>query len=132
VLADPFDGGRVLTGADAELLVAGATGAPLSASMLTPADTLDVVLRVLNNIRAWAAARPERSDVSLWAVDLSLLLPSHPARLRYERAQLLVRRGDFRDGARELEAYAEVVAAVDEPAAEQVRGQARAALALLN
>lgn len=132
VLADPFDGGRVLTGADAELLVAGATGAPLSASMLTPADTLDVVLRILNNIRAWAAARPEHSDVSLWAVDLSLLLPSHPARLRYERAQLLVRRGDYRDGARELEAYAEVVAAVDEPAAEQVRGQARAALALLN
>ena len=29
VLADPFDGGRLLTGADAELLVAGATGAPL-------------------------------------------------------------------------------------------------------
>ncbi|GHH90175.1 hypothetical protein GCM10017779_06320 [Streptomyces capillispiralis] len=132
VLADPFDGGRVLTGSDAELLVAGAMGAPLDASMLTPADTLDVVLRVLNNIRAWAAARPERSDVSLWAVDLSLLLPTHPARLRYERAQLLVRRGDFRDGARELEAYAEVVAAVDEPAAERVRGQARAALALLN
>ncbi|GAA2552041.1 MULTISPECIES: transglutaminase-like domain-containing protein [Streptomyces] len=132
VLADPFDGGRVLTGADAELLVVGATGAPLDASMLTPADPLDVVLRVLNNIRAWAAARPERSDVALWAVDLALLLPSHPARLRYERAQVLVRRGDFLDGAAELEAYAEVVAAVDEPAAEHVRAQARAARALLN
>lgn len=132
VLADPFDGGRVLTGADADLLVAGATGAPLEASMLTPADPLDVVLRVLNNIRAWAAARPERSDVALWAVELSLLLPSHPARLRYERAQVLVRRGDFLDGAAELEAYAEVVAAVDEPAAEHVRAQARAARALLN
>ncbi|MGC3001526.1 transglutaminase-like domain-containing protein [Streptomyces sp. G35A] len=132
VLADPFDGGRVLTGADAELLVAGATGAPLDASMLTPADPLDVVLRVLNNIRAWAAARPERSDVALWAVDLSLLLPSHPARLRYERAQLLVLRGDFVDGARELEAYADVVAAVDEAAADGVRAQARAARAHLN
>ncbi|CAL9573712.1 hypothetical protein SUDANB15_04854 [Streptomyces sp. enrichment culture] len=132
VLADPFDGGRVLTGADAELLVAGATGAPLEASMLTPAAPLDVVLRVLNNIRAWADARPERSDVALWAVDLSLLLPSHPARLRYERAQVLVRRGDFLDGADELEAYAEVVAAVDGPAAERVRDQARATRALLN
>ncbi|MFE9772778.1 tetratricopeptide repeat protein [Streptomyces sp. NPDC005931] len=132
VLADPFAGGRVLTGADAELLVVGATGAPLDASMLTPADPLDVVLRILNNIRAWAAARPERSDVSLWAVDLSLLLPSHPARLRYERAQLLVQRGDFLDGADELEAYAEILAAVDGPAAERVRGQARAARALLN
>ncbi|MBL3667157.1 transglutaminase family protein [Streptomyces sp. M2CJ-2] len=132
VLVDPFDGGRVLTGADADLLVAGATGAPLDASMLTPADPLDVVLRILNNIRAWASARPERSDVALWAVELSLLLPSRPARLRYERAQLLVQRGDFADGADELEAYAEVVAAVDEPTAERIRGQARAARALLN
>ncbi|NEC31186.1 tetratricopeptide repeat protein [Streptomyces sp. SID8111] len=132
VLADPFDGGRVLTGDDAGLLVAGATGAPLDPSMLAPADPLDVVLRVLNNIRAWAAARPEHSAVALWAVDLSLLLPSHPARLRYERAQLLVQRGDFLAGAAELEGYAEVVGAVDEPAAERMRGQARAARALLN
>src|SRR3989442_79142 len=60
VLADPFDGGRVLSGRDAEVLVAGATGAGLHPSMLTPADPLDVVLRILNNIRAWAATRPER------------------------------------------------------------------------
>ncbi|MEU6574376.1 transglutaminase-like domain-containing protein [Streptomyces sp. NPDC046805] len=132
VLADPFDGGRVLTGTDAELLVTGATGAPLDPSMLTPADPLDVVLRVLNNIRAWAAARPERSDVGLWAVELSLLLPSHPARLRYERAQLLVQRGDFLAGAAELDAYADVVAAVDEPTAQGMRRQAHAARAKLN
>ncbi|KOU70121.1 hypothetical protein ADK57_12555 [Streptomyces sp. MMG1533] len=132
VLADPFDGGRVLTGDDAELLVAGATGASLQPSMLGPAEPLEVVLRILNNIRAWASARPERSDVSLWAVELSLLLPSHPARLRYERAQLLVQRGDFADGAAELEAYAELVGAVDEPAAARVRQQAHAARAMLN
>ncbi|MFJ8359114.1 tetratricopeptide repeat protein [Streptomyces sp. NPDC093984] len=132
VLADPFDGGRVLTGGDAEMLVAGATGAPLDPSMLTPADPLDVVLRVLNNIRAWAAARPERSDVALWAVELSLLVPSHPARLRYEHAQLLVQRGEFLRGAAELDAYADVVSAVDDAAAERVRGQARAARAMLN
>ncbi|MFJ6505266.1 transglutaminase-like domain-containing protein [Streptomyces sp. NPDC091879] len=132
VLADPFDGGRVLAGADAELLVAGATGAPLDPSMLSPAEPLDVILRILNNIRAWATARPERSDVSLWAVELSLLLPSHPARLRYERAQLLVQRGDFLTGAAELDAYADVVAAVDEPAATRVRQQALAARAILN
>lgn len=132
VLVDPFDGGRVLTGTDAELLVAGSTGSPLDPSMLSPADPLDVVLRVLNNVRAWAAARPERSEVALWAVDLSLLLPSHPARLRYERAQLLVQRGDFLTGATELDAYAEIVAAVDEPAADRVRSQAHAARAMLN
>ncbi|GAB2950466.1 transglutaminase-like domain-containing protein [Streptomyces heilongjiangensis] len=132
VLADPFDGGRVLSGSDAETLVAGATGGPLEPGMLRPADPLDVVLRVLNNVRAWAAARPERSDVALWAIELSLALPSHPARLRYEWAQLLVRRGEFLRGAAELEAYAQVVAEVDESAAERVRRQAGAARARLN
>jgi len=132
VLADPFDGGRVLSGGDAELLVAGATGASLEPGMLVPAAPLEVVSRVLNNIRAWAAARPERSDVALWGVELALLLPSHSARLRYERAQLLVQRGDFLTGAAELEAYAEVVAVVDEPAADRVRGQAQSARAMLN
>ncbi|MCD7439069.1 transglutaminase-like domain-containing protein [Streptomyces lincolnensis] len=132
VLADPFDGGRVLTGGDAEVLVAGATGGSLDPSMLGPAEPLEVVLRILNNVRAWAAARPERSDVALWAVELSLLLPSHPARLRYERAQLLVQRGDFLAGASELEAYAEVVGAVDEAGAARVRRQAHAARSMLN
>ncbi|MFI7009107.1 tetratricopeptide repeat protein [Streptomyces sp. NPDC050145] len=132
VLADPFAAGRVLSGADAELLVVGATGAPLEGSMLRPADPVEIVLRILNNVRAWAAARPEHSDVSLWAVELSLLLPSHPARLRYERAQLLVRRGEFVSGAVELDAYAEVLGAVDDAAAELVRGQARAARAMMN
>ncbi|GAA2240619.1 transglutaminase-like domain-containing protein [Streptomyces amakusaensis] len=132
VLADPFAGGRPLSGTDAELLVTGATGAPLDPASLAPASTLDVVLRILNNIRAWAAARPERSEVGLWAVELALLLPSHPARLRYERAELLVRRGDFLTGAAELEAYAELVAAVEPSAAESIRGRARAARARLN
>ncbi|MEU0451315.1 transglutaminase-like domain-containing protein [Streptomyces tendae] len=132
VLVDPFDGGRVLSGPDAEVLVAGATGAELRASMLEPAAPLDVVSRVLNNIRAWAARRPEQSAVGLWAIDLALLLPAHAARLRYERARLLVQRGEFAAGAGELEAYAEVVGAVDQAVAEEVRGEARAARAMLN
>ncbi|MFF8970513.1 transglutaminase-like domain-containing protein [Streptomyces sp. NPDC014995] len=132
VLVDPFDGGRVLTGRDAELLVAGATGAALEPSMLVPAEPLDVVLRILNNIRAWAAARPERSEVGLGAVELSLLLPSHPARLRYEKGQLLVQRGEFLDGAAEMEEYAGLVEVVDPGLAERVLREARAARAMLN
>ncbi|MGW4564876.1 SirB1 family protein [Streptomyces sp. NPDC004561] len=132
VLVDPFESGRVLTGADAELLVAGATGAPLDPRMLEPATPLEVVQRILNNIRAWAAARPERSDVALRAVDLALLIPAHPARLRYERGQLLVQRGRFTDGAEELDAYADLIEVVDEPAAEKVRQQARTARSKLN
>ncbi|MET7289695.1 transglutaminase-like domain-containing protein [Streptomyces sp. NPDC005573] len=132
VLVDPFDGGRVLTGTDTELLVAGATGAPLHPSMLVPTTPLQVVQRILNNVRAWATARPERSDVALWAVELALLLPSHPARLRYERAQLLVQRGAYVEGAVELEAYADLVGVVDPGTEERARAQARAARSLLN
>ncbi|MEV4972681.1 transglutaminase-like domain-containing protein [Streptomyces scopuliridis] len=132
VLADPFGGGRLLTGMDAELLVTGTTGEALVPAMLAPADPLDIVLRVLNNIRAWAAPRPERTDVSLWAVELSLLLPSHPARLRYDHAQLLVQRGEFRRGAAEMDEYARVVDAVEPSTAEAIRRKARAARAMLN
>ncbi|WP_443056549.1 transglutaminase family protein [Streptomyces sp. MUM 178J] len=132
VLADPFAGGRVLTGTDAELLVAGATGAPLEPSMLQPADPRETVLRILNNIRAWATARPEHSDVALWAVELSLLLPSHPARLRFDHAQLLVQRGDFLAGAAEMDAYAEIVALAEPGTADAVRRRAKAARAMLN
>ncbi|WP_051722833.1 transglutaminase-like domain-containing protein [Streptomyces albus] len=132
VLADPFDGGRLLSEADTGLLVSEATGEPLTPSMLTPAAPLDIVRRVLGNIRAWAAARPERGDVRLWAVELSLLLPHHPARLRREHGHLLVGRGDFLTGAAELETYAEVAEAVDPQEAREVRQQARAARAMLN
>ncbi|GES30408.1 transglutaminase-like domain-containing protein [Streptomyces angustmyceticus] len=132
VLADPFAGGRLLSEEDAGMLVAGATGEPLSERMMTPADPLEIVLRMLNNIRAWAQARPEHSAVQLWALELSLLLPSHPARLRHERAQLLVQRGEFLAGAAELEEYARVVEAVEPAGATAIRRQAAAARAMLN
>ncbi|WP_310714766.1 transglutaminase-like domain-containing protein [Streptomyces lydicus] len=132
VLADPFAGGRLLTDEDAALLVAGATGGELTARMLAPAGPLEIVQRVLNNIRAWAQARPEHSAVQLWALDLALLLPSRPARLRRERAELLVRRGEFSAGAAELEEYARVVEAVDPAGATALRRQAAAARAMLN
>ncbi|MFE9248035.1 SirB1 family protein [Streptomyces sp. NPDC007088] len=132
VLVDPFDGGRPLSGREAGDLVERTTGGPLEPERLRPAEPLEVVRRVLNNISAWAAARPERAEVALWAVELSLLLPSHPAELRYERARLLVRRGDFLTGAAELEAYAEVVEALSPDSAARLRDQARAARARLN
>lgn len=133
-LADPFGGGRRLAEEDARLLVTGATGGhgQMSAAASRPAGAREIVLRILNNIRAWAAARPEQSGVRLWALELSLRLPHHPAQLRHERAKLLVERGDFPGGARELEAYAQVVTAMQPSAAEAVRREARAARARLN
>ncbi|MFG1809313.1 transglutaminase-like domain-containing protein [Streptomyces sp. NPDC049040] len=125
VLVDPFDGGRVMSGADAEMLAAGA-------DVFTPADPLDVVQRILNNIRVWAAPRPEHRPVQLWTLDLTLLLPRHPAKLRYERAQLLVTMGDFLGGAAEMDSYADVIGAFDPESASTIRLRARAARAHLN
>ncbi|RCG19487.1 hypothetical protein DTL70_22170 [Streptomyces diacarni] len=133
VLADPFAGGAQLGESELSVMVAGATGgAPLSAASFQPAGALETVLRVLNNIRAWAARRPEQTGVRLWAVELSLLLPHHPGRLRFERAQLLVERGEFARGAREMESYADVIAAMEPNAAENIRRAARGARARLN
>ncbi|MFD4871125.1 transglutaminase-like domain-containing protein [Streptomyces sp. NPDC058412] len=122
VVVDPFAGGASL----------GAGPAELASGPRTPAGTLAIVLRILGNIRAWASTRPEQSGVALWSLDLSLLLPSHPAALRYERARLLVERGSFREGAVALDAYADVVAAIDADAASRIHAEAASARALLN
>lgn len=132
VLADPFHGGRTLTHADAEELISRATGTRMYPLRHPAADPLGIVTRVLNNIRAWATARPEQGAVRLWAVELSLLLPRHPARLRLDRAHLMVERGDFAGGADELESYADVVGALDPGTAEAIRHEARSARARLN
>ncbi|WP_042406382.1 transglutaminase-like domain-containing protein [Streptacidiphilus carbonis] len=131
VLADPFHGGRVLSLEEAGA-IAEEGGYPLDAALLRPAEPLDIVLRVLGNIRAWAAARPEQALTQLWAAELSLLLPRHPAQLRLERAELLVKTGRFVEGAVEMESYAEILDAFDPESAKRVRLDARAARYRLN
>lgn len=131
VLADPFHGGRLIDLDDAEELAAH-TGHPFDPQLLTPALPLDIVLRVLGNIRSWAMDRPEQARTQLWATELALLLPRHPAQLRLERAEILVRIGDFLAGAAEMDAYAEILDAFDQDAAKRVRQEARAARHRLN
>lgn len=132
VLVDPFHGGRTLTLDEAAELVAAATGTALTEEMLAPAQPLDLVLRVLGNIRTWAASRPEHARTQLWATDLALLLPRHPAQLRLERAEILVRVGDFLGGAAEMESYAAILDTFDPDSAARVRLEARAARHRLN
>ena len=115
--------------------VRAATGAPLRPEDLAPADPVDLVLRLLTNVRALAARSDSGSwppRTRLWAVELSLLLPRHPFALRGEHGELLVRLGDHLGGAAELEAYATGVEDVDEAAAGVARRQARLARARLN
>ncbi|MFD7640125.1 transglutaminase family protein [Kitasatospora sp. NPDC059795] len=131
VLADPFHGGRILDVPDIERLVA-AAGGRFTPDLLTPAQPLDTVLRVLANIRHWATERPEHARTQLWATELALLLPRHPAQLRLERAELLVKTGDFLGGAAEMDAYAEILDAFDPDSARRVRQEARASRHRLN
>ncbi|MDH6141766.1 regulator of sirC expression with transglutaminase-like and TPR domain [Kitasatospora sp. GP30] len=131
VLADPYHGGRLLSSQDAAAIVV-AAGHKFTPELLTPALPLDITLRVLGNIRAWAAERPEHARTQLWATELSLLLPRHPAQLRLERAELLVRTGDFLGGAAEMDAYAQILDAFDPDSAARVRQDARAARHRLN
>jgi regulator of sirC expression with transglutaminase-like and TPR domain len=139
VLVDPFDGGEPLGDAELEKLLretAGGRPLPTSAAriagLLGPADPLTVVRRILDNIRAWAAARLEQHAVHLTAIELALQLPSHAAALRRDRARLLIQRGDFPAGAGALEEYAAIVESADPTAAGAAREEARAARARLN
>ena len=118
VVVDPFDGGTVVDAAPEPEL-----------------PPVDLLLRVLTNIRALAARQPrslEWSRTQLWAGELSLLLPRHPLALRRERGELLVRLGDYVGGATQLEEYAELVEGVDDEAAAASRRQAGLARSRLN
>jgi hypothetical protein len=115
VLVDPFAGGALL-------------GDRPDLAAFPPLSGVPLLLRVLTNIRALAARRQD-GRTELWATELSLLLPAHPAELRREHGALLVRAGRFLEGARQLEEFAAVA---PPPHDEQARRQARMARARLN
>jgi len=130
VLVDPFRGGRRVTVHEAAEQVR-AAGVPFDRTQLEPTEPHALLLRILSNIRRLAA---DNDDVKtrMWAVDLSLAIPGHPAALRRERGELLGRRGDFLGGARELLAYADAVEGVEPSAGATARHNARMLLARLN
>ena len=134
-LVDPFAGGRLLSAGEADAKVRVLTGRGLLPGDLAPTPADALLLRVLTNIRA-LCARPDPSlslvRTHLWSVELSLLLPRHPAALRRERGEVLAALGRFTEAADELAAYAEVVRAVDPETARLVEHAARAARARLS
>ncbi len=119
---------------DEHAVVDAFSGADVSAPVL-PLTPEELLLRLLTNIRALTERQPPSLDVArtrLWAVELSLLLPVHPADLRRERGELLVRLGSFVAGADELESHAAGIERADADAAEACRRSARQARARLN
>jgi regulator of sirC expression with transglutaminase-like and TPR domain len=100
-----------------------------------PIGPHELLLRLLTNIRALTARQPRSLDAArtrLWAVELSLLVPTHPLELRRERGELMVRLGCHLEGAAELESYAALVEDVDGAVAQACRREARQARARLN
>ena len=133
VFADPFAGGRPLDRTAIDEMSRAAVGLP--AIGLRPADTGELMLRLLTNIRVLTTRQPRSLGAArtrLWAVELSLLVPRHPLELRRERGELLARLGELAAGAAELEAYASIVEDADPELAETVRREARSAVARLN
>ncbi|HUW15569.1 MAG TPA: transglutaminase-like domain-containing protein [Actinomycetes bacterium] len=115
VVLDPFAGGRRLRFTES----------------MRPWEPVEILQRVLANIRAWASPA-DRWATRRWALELGLLLPRHPLDLRRELADLKIGIGAYLEGAAELEAYADVLAAMDPQRAETIRVQARSARARLN
>ena len=143
VLVDAFRGGLVVSLAEAERLAVDSAGIALTPSHLRPTDPVDVLMRVLTNIRVFAAGLTSSLDGSpkaslggvttrLWAVELSLLLPRHPVDLRRERAELLVRVGGFQQASLEFHRYADAVEGADPEAALAARSAARVSLSRCN
>ena len=135
VLVDPFAGGRLLPPQEVAARMRAAGFPPVTTGLLAPMTAEDLLLRLLTNLRALAARQGgtlEAARTRLWAVELSLLLPRHPFELRRERGEVLVRLGRHRDGAQELEEYADALDDVDPETASAARREARAARAQLN
>lgn len=135
VLVDAYRGGLVVSVAEAERLAVESAGIALVPEHLQPTEPVDVLMRLLTNIRLFAAGLTASLDnvtTRLWAVELSLLLPRHPVDLRRERAELLVRLGSFVAAAEEFERFAAAIEAVDPEGAAAARLAGKVSLARCN
>jgi len=128
-LLDPYAGGRLTSLAELSARVPG--GGELTTADVTAWEPVEIVARVLNNIRV-LAARTGDVRTRLWAADLSLLLPAYHVELRRERGELRARLGDYLGAAHDLEQYAEAVAGTDDDRAEEALGEARMVRSRLN
>ncbi|HVE62816.1 MAG TPA: transglutaminase-like domain-containing protein [Mycobacteriales bacterium] len=126
VLLDPFYGGRLTDAAELAARVEEVLGGTeqLTDASLKPWSSLDILTRILGNIRASSTSN-DTLRTRLWAVELSMLIPHHSVSLRRERGELLARLGDYVGAAQALEDYASVISPLDPSAAELSLRQAR-------
>jgi regulator of sirC expression with transglutaminase-like and TPR domain len=146
-IVDPFHHGRVLELDDVLALArshgggAGGDSASGSASgddetidavqLLEPAPPVDILHRILRNIRNWAD-RPERWSTALGACDLGLALSRFPIDLERDRAELLARTGRFVEASTAYALFADHAEHDNPEAADRARVLGRLARARLN
>lgn len=106
---DPFQGGIVLGPPDVVRLFENLHGGQLAFApvMLAPTSPLDIVTRVLNNLRGAQLRRGDRSGVAT-AIALQCALPGAAPGLRRELAGALAGVGEYLEAAQVLDDLAEI------------------------
>lgn len=128
---DPFSGGTVLDRSRAIDLFHRSQGpaAPFDDRFLAPTPPLEVVARVLANLRATYAAAGDRANLR-WVMELRLTLPSVDPAEAFDLAELLARSGAVDRAADVLDGLA--AATPEGIAATEARRRAIALRAQLN
>ena len=106
VLFDPFNGGSVVSRAEAGDVVARVLGrpVPLEDGHFTPVPKAQILLRMLANLRRVYVDREEWTKTRAVMERLMLLDPDSPGHVR-DYGTVLMKEGDFRRGAAQWERY---------------------------
>jgi len=126
-LVDPFGSGRRLRPHEVSRIV----GRPVAQPDMRPWEPLEILQRILANIRAWAG-RPDRLGTRRWALDYTLALPRHAVDVERQHAEVLAQLGGFREAAQGMEHYADLISPANSAAAEAAMRKARQFRAQLN
>ena len=106
VLFDPFNGGSVVSRAEAGEVVARVLGrpVPLEDGHFTPVPKAQILLRMLANLRRVYVDREEWTKARAVMERLMLLDPESPGHVR-DYGTVLMKEGDFGRGAAQWERY---------------------------
>lgn len=127
---DPFAGGAILDRDGAAALVRRSQGTVVfDDRWLVPTPTLDVVARLLANLRHTYASAGDRENLR-WVLELRLTLPGVDRAEAFDLAEILARGGEVDRAAHVLDALA--TTEVDGPAAAEARRRAVVLRASLN
>lgn len=129
---DPYHGGRVRNGPEFADALRDNSQITVDPDMLTPAETVTVIRRLLHNLTRDFLARADATN-ALWTVELKRLLPDTDATDVSAQAQLLMQLGRYRDAIQAVEDYeATHFAGLDESERAQLEPLTRQARAQLN